>query len=625
MTKSKVLFLCAFFIGVTVFSASPSPTQNSQAPISFSTTIRPRSAAAPSVARVLTAAANQTCTLIDFEGLADNAPIGTVEGPVNVQFGSSWLSLVDADAGGNGNFANEPSPNTTAYFLDQNDISITFDIGAQSVEFYYAAASVSLPVVVTAFDDKGNMVSRMTGNKIGVSAEGANCSGDPNGQYCLFSLITLASTTNNIFKISIEGTRSNYFGIDNLKICRGECIPDGAYAHEQHIDIAHSCGQSCLVRCLSVTDFAGDSMPDCLISRVEADSGEKLELWCISNKILSCLGLGSSSPHYELHYFYPNGEHHIVGACVYDQGQNMGDLYTSGDKDGNGKPDCFTKTVWWNVDSEPGDSTDDDQDGLHDWWIWTFDVINNNLSKVMYHSIDGPSGPEPDTIVVNREDPPLGPETDLFFKNLITHFEETTPGLGSMGKIKFRRNDLNGDGIVDVNDINYFDSMINTWEGQANFRPIADVDGDGCITVVDRDYLFPPKINVKIDIKPGSCPNSVNPKSTGKIAVAILGAGDFDVSTIEPCSIRLAGEPPLSAHIEDVSTPAAEGFCNCNLLGKDGFPDLVLYFQMQDVSKAANLSAYVGQTVPIQLTGELKKKFGKFAIEGTDCLIVLKK
>jgi hypothetical protein len=622
MTKGKIVFLCVLFIGVTSLSANLSPTQDIQDLLSSSTIINPRVAKATAGTGV--AAANQTCTLIDFEGLADNTPIGTIEGPVNVHFGSSWLSLIDQDAGGHGNFANEPSPSTTAYFLDQNDISISFNIGVQLVEFYYVASSYSLPVVVTAFDDHDNMVSRMTGSKLGNSSQGANCSGDPNGSFCLFSLITLASTANNIFKISIEGTTSNQFGIDNLRICRGECTPIGPQAVQRDIDIACNCGPDNISECLLTTDFAGDHVADCLVSRIVADSGEKLELWCVS-KLLTAWDVPGLA-HYELHYFYPNGEHFKVGACRWIMGHNTGILYHSGDNDGNGKPDCFIRTVWKNYDQVGDDWTDDDLDGMKDWWVFTFDVANNNLSKVQYHSIDGPWGPEPDIVVTNREDPPLGPESEAFFNNLIAQFEQnTTSGQGPMGKVQIKRNDLNGDGRVDVNDINYFDSMINTWEGQANFRPVADVDGDGCITVVDRDYLFPPKIDVKIDIKPGSCPNSVNPKNTGKIAVAILGTGDFDVSTIEPCSVRLAGEPPLSAYIEDVSTPAAEGSCNCNLLGEDSFPDLVLFFQMQDVSKAANLRAYVGQTVPIQLTGELKKKYGKFAIEGTDCVIVLKK
>ncbi len=44
----------------------------------------------------------------------------------------------------------------------------------------------------------------------------------------------------------------------------------------------------------------------------------------------------------------------------------------------------------------------------------------------------------------------------------------------------------------------------------------------------DADDFFTTAIPVTIDIKPGSDPNSINPKSKGKIPVAILSTQDFD-------------------------------------------------------------------------------------------------
>lgn len=43
---------------------------------------------------------------------------------------------------------------------------------------------------------------------------------------------------------------------------------------------------------------------------------------------------------------------------------------------------------------------------------------------------------------------------------------------------------------------------------------------------------------VPIDIKPQSCPNPINVKSRGVLPVAILGTAEFDVTTIDPASIR---------------------------------------------------------------------------------------
>jgi len=51
---------------------------------------------------------NQACTLIDFEGVGNRNPVGTIGAAA---FGNAE-GIVDSDAGGTGNIANEPSPDT---------------------------------------------------------------------------------------------------------------------------------------------------------------------------------------------------------------------------------------------------------------------------------------------------------------------------------------------------------------------------------------------------------------------------------------------------------------------------------------------------------------------------------
>ena len=43
----------------------------------------------------------------------------------------------------------------------------------------------------------------------------------------------------------------------------------------------------------------------------------------------------------------------------------------------------------------------------------------------------------------------------------------------------------------------------------------------------------------QLDIKPGSCPNPVNPRSRGTLPVAIVGGNGFDVSRIDLSTIAL--------------------------------------------------------------------------------------
>jgi hypothetical protein len=135
---------------------------------------------------------------------------------------------------------------------------------------------------------------------------------------------------------------------------------------------------------------------------------------------------------------------------------------------------------------------------------------------------------------------------------------------------------------------------------------------------------------VTIDIKPRSCENPVNVKSKGVLPVAIIGTEDFDVSTIDPSTIRIClgsdiGVSPTRWSMEDVSMPFEGDPCECHEAKKDGHNDLMLKFPTQEVVGRLALRSYSGQTVPIIISGSLKRDRGGNSIEGQDCLKILKK
>ncbi len=85
-------------------------------------------------------------------------------------------------------------------------------------------------------------------------------------------------------------------------------------------------------------------------------------------------------------------------------------------------------------------------------------------------------------------------------------------------------------------------------------------------------------IQVDIDIKPGSDPNSINTKSMGVVPVAILGSADFDVTTIDVTTLMFGTASPVhdltdsdtyDEHIQDVND--------------DGFDDLVSHYKQKEV------------------------------------------
>lgn len=132
---------------------------------------------------------------------------------------------------------------------------------------------------------------------------------------------------------------------------------------------------------------------------------------------------------------------------------------------------------------------------------------------------------------------------------------------------------------------------------------------------------------VYVDIKPGSCPNPLNLKGKGVLPVAILGTEDFDVMTVDPATILLTregyeetGAPPLRWAWEDVATPFEGELCDCHDLNGDGYMDLTLKFDIQELVLVLELDTLAGETTPLILMGNLKEEDGGTPIKGRDCV-----
>jgi hypothetical protein len=107
-----------------------------------------------------------------------------------------------------------------------------------------------------------------------------------------------------------------------------------------------------------------------------------------------------------------------------------------------------------------------------------------------------------------------------------------------------------------------------------------------------------PVLLVAVDIKPGSFPNSINPRSKGVIPVAILTTDTFDATTVDPLSVKFGPDGATEAH----------GRGHRQDVNRDGKKDLVLHFRTQD-------TGIVCGDTSASLTG---KTFSGQAIKGSD-------
>ena len=153
------------------------------------------------------------CSTIDFEGVGDLSPIPEFDGVTS----PGWLGIIDFDAGGSGNFAFEPSPETIAFWLGGStgtgsSRDIEFAEAVAKVEFFYASF---VTVTVTAFDAAGNTLD----SAVGPANFNQGPGGDPNGSFNKWDPISVESEENEIVRVTVSGA-VNQTGIDDLKVCR---------------------------------------------------------------------------------------------------------------------------------------------------------------------------------------------------------------------------------------------------------------------------------------------------------------------------------------------------------------------------------------------------------------------
>jgi hypothetical protein len=134
--------------------------------------------------------------VLDFEGIGNTTAVnnfynggtdnsGRSGTNYGIGFSNTSLAIIDQDAGGTGNFANEPSPNTVLFFLSGGaatmNIAAGFDTG---FSFFYSSDRNGFVNVYDGLNGTGNLLTTLT-----LSRNIGSCQGDPTGEYCNFTPI----------------------------------------------------------------------------------------------------------------------------------------------------------------------------------------------------------------------------------------------------------------------------------------------------------------------------------------------------------------------------------------------------------------------------------------------------
>jgi len=169
--------------------------------------------------------------ILNFEGLADGEPIlnfydgglggfGTGPGPdFDIIFGPDALAIIDADSGGSGNFANEPSSDTIAFFLTGPGVIMNVPNGfTTGFSFYYTSSRVGSVTVYDGLDGTGNVLATVP---VFINWTACGASGDPTGEFACWDPVGV-SFTGTAKSVNFSGV-ANQVGFDEITL--GSVIP----------------------------------------------------------------------------------------------------------------------------------------------------------------------------------------------------------------------------------------------------------------------------------------------------------------------------------------------------------------------------------------------------------------
>ena len=178
------------------------------------------------------------------------------------------------------------------------------------------------------------------------------------------------------------------------------------------------------------------------------------------------------------------------------------------------------------------------------------------------------------------------------------------------------------------------------WVGRSDFITSVNLDGTDYQRIAPQSgrlwgIALDPRESVQasLDVKPGSCPNTVNVRSRGIVPMAVAGTDTFTGSDVDADSVRLSRTDrlPLTLvpsakgratpySVEDVTSPFDLESCDCLELASDGIDDFVLKFRTPELVNRFRLNwEPQGTAVEVIVHGFLRD--GR-SFEASNCIMV---
>lgn len=222
----------------------------------------------------------------------------------------------------------------------------------------------------------------------------------------------------------------------------------------------------------------------------EDSDGNAVEIWCYDNGF--ALNGEEYIDDYHMVFYRNDGKEIPVGKCLWIDGRNI--VWYEYAPGPDNTIQCLTKLYMLSYDPPNIGKNDCNNDPeYYHMFQYIYEPPSDKPMVTHWRSKDGPGGVEPDLAVDSLEDQcatGADGEGGGAIENDIPPYNVPPRLGGPMSAVTYEKCDIDLDGDCDPHDRQLFEGVMGICVTDATFNLMADADGDGCITLMDAEFLF---------------------------------------------------------------------------------------------------------------------------------------